>query len=81
MGVGSAFRAVLQLLNTRNCETVLPLSGEQSAKDLGDNLVQFAGAVGFIDADQPIFPISEAFATNFAKTYYRVSSVLLGALI
>ena len=56
MGVGDAYRAVLQVLNTRNW----------------DNIQQFAGAVGFIDASQPIFPVSESFMTDFAKTYYRV---------
>ena len=44
------------------------------ANGTGDNITQFAGAVGFVDAEQPIYPVSENFMTDFAKTYYRVRS-------
>ena len=75
LGVGNAYRAILHILNSRNCKSLSPpISPTDRAHALpGDNIQQFAGAVGFIDGDQTLHTVSEHFMVDFAKTYYRRS--------
>lgn len=81
MGVGEAYKAILHILNTRNCKFNARLKLRPSFTKspyspplpfIDEALEQIAGIVGFI-GDNPIRPVTETFITDFGKWYYRVS--------
>ena len=61
LGAGEAYKGILEILNTRTW----------------DNVGKFAGAAGCIDEQTTLRPCSEQFMTDFARTYFRSTSLFV----